>query len=290
MVAYRNRGASLALVLASIVAFSTTSDPVSRPVATEFYIPFITTDSNPRHGLAWSYMSLDGDAWRDYNLSWYYNWAAKGSAAVPDTVEFVPMIWCDDDYLKEKAVAYIPANYDGYIMVANEPEFPDQCGRGVGAIADLIHWTRETWPDAKLVGPHTHVCWWEDNPPRPPCGSYGPRFTVESLIWEYRERYNTDPPLFAYGVHYGDVVYWSRRLGEFLRELNIAPVLWYSEWNYCSEDMGGLEVWIDHLQSSSYVHRYAYWSNMVIGNHCSLADIETGNILPRGLIYSNAGR
>lgn len=263
--------------------------PLPLPPDTVMYMPLFRLDANPRHGLAWSYGSLDPDAWSDYQIAWYYHWSSKPWAHVPANVEFVPTIWCDDPDLWDRAVANIPPGFDGYILLANEPEFPDQCGATPERVAELVYRARQAWPRARLVAPQTHVCWWEDNPPVPPCGLYGERFTVESFIKTYRTKYGEDPPLHAYGVHYGDVTYWPDRLGAFLDGYGIDALLWYTEFNYCGE-VGAFQQRLNHLNTHPRVERYAYWSNLREDNLCALGIYPIGMPGERGRVYAGFGR
>ena len=280
--------AALALVLSSLGLAGSAPEPL--PPDVYFFLPVVKYSGNVKHGLAWSYGSADQDAWSDYNVSWYYHWSSKGWAWVPDSIEFVPTIWCDDAELWERATQNIPKNFDGYILLANEPEFPDQCNATPDRVAELVHRARDAFPEARLVAPQTHVCWWEDSPPRPPCGFYGERFTVEAFISAYRVKYGDDPPLAAYGVHYGDPTFWVGHLSEFLDSKGIDAMLWYSEFNFCTTDLGRFRSWLDHLNRSDRVLRYAYWSNRVENDHCALSYMDTGVLTPLGVVYRGEGR
>lgn len=279
------------LVVLGIVAGSgrAVAEPLPLPPDTVIYMPLIQLEANPRHGLAWSYGSLDRDAWSDYHISWYYHWASKPWSFVPSYVEFVPMIWCDDRDLWSRAVANIPTDFHGYILLANEPEFPDQCNATAERVAELVYRARQMWPSAKLVAPQSHVCWWEDNPSVPPCGIYGERFTVEAFIQAYRTKYGVNPPLHAYGVHYGDVTYWPDHLGAFLDSYGIDALLWYTEFNHC----GAVDLFdqrLDYLNAHPRVERYAYWSNLREDNLCALGIYPMGMPGERGRVYAGFGR
>lgn len=282
----------LALLLLIIPTVATYAEPLPLPPDSVMYMPIISTTSNERHGLAWSYGSLDMDAWRKYNLSWYYHWGSRAWSRVPSFVEFVPMIWCDDSDLWDRAVANIPANFTGYIMLANEPEFPDQCNATPDRVAELVYRARQQWPGAKLVAPHSNVCWWEINQPIPPCGIYGERFTVESFIIAYRDKYGTNPPLRAYGLHYGDVMYWTPRLSALLDRYGIDAPFWYSEFNYCGNDQRRFEAILQYLNDHPRIERYAYWSNMRADNLCVLTDNShyPFTMTWRGRVYAEFGR
>lgn len=267
------------------------AEPLPLPPDTVFYMPLVQFDGNPKHGLAWSFGGFDQNAADDYQITWYFHWAAKAYYFAPSYVEFVPMLWCDDTSMKDALLRSISTDYGGYLLIANEPEFPDQCDATAERVAELVHWTREQYPNAKLVAPQTHVCWWEDNPPTPPCGHYGPRFTVESFIRAYRAKYHADPPLVAYGVHYGDPAYWSDRLARFLDDQGLSEAtLWYTEFNYCGSDLKRFEATLNYLEQHPRVERYAYWSNLVAGDHCSLAYFDTRQLTPLGVTYRKAGQ
>lgn len=279
------------LLLMPVIA--TYAEPLPLPPDSVIYLPAVSTTANDRHGLAWSYGSLDMDAWSKYNISWYYHWSSKPWAHVPQSVEFVPMVWCDDAELWDMAVANIPADWDGYILLANEPEFPDQCNATPERVAELVHRARLMWPDAKLVAPQSHVCWWENDPPTPPCGLYGERFTVESFILAYRDKYGTIPPLHAYGLHYGDVMYWTPRLSALLDSYGIDAPVWYSEFNYCGDDAARFRAILQFLNGHPRVERYAYWSNMRADNLCALTDNNSRypyDATWRGRVYAEFGQ
>lgn len=284
------RRVTVTILLATMGMVCAAAAPLPLPPDTVMYMPLVRFDGNPKHGLAWSYGALDQDAWNDYSVTWYYHWSSKPWSFVPGYVEFVPTVWCDDADLWDRAVANIPPDFDGYILLANEPEFPDQCNATAERVAELVYRARQMWPGAKLVAPQTHVCWWEDKPPVPPCGLYGERFTVESFIRVYREKYQADPPLVAYGVHYGDPVYWVGRLGDFLDAQGIDALLWYSEFNYCGSDAGRFRQWLRFLEQHPRVLRYAYWSNLREDNQCALGIYPGGVPNERGRVYAGFGR
>lgn len=284
------RKAQTAILLVVVAgAARAAAAPLPLPPDTVLYFPLVRLDANPQHGLAWSYGSLDRDAWSDYQIAWYYHWASGPWAHVPEQVEFVPMVWCDDSDLWDRAVANIPTDFAGYILLANEPEFPDQCNATPERVAELVYRARQAWPRARLVAPQSHVCWWEDNPPVPPCGLYGERFTVEGFIKAYRVKYRTNPPLHAYGMHYGDVTYWPDRLSAFLDRYGIEAMLWYTEFNHCGS-MATFRQRLDYLNQHPRVERYAYWSNLRQDNECALGIYPGGVPNERGLVYAGFGR
>lgn len=281
----------LALLLLIIPAIATYAEPLPLPPDSVTYLPIIAVDGNDKHGLAYSYRYNDNMAWYNYRVTWYYHWSSNAFSQVPSFVEFVPMLWCDGVQHKANLQRYFDSSYTGYLMVGNEPEFSDQCGITPGRMAELVRWASEHYPLAKLVAPHSNVCWWENRQPVPPCGIYGERFTVEAFILAYRDKYGSNPPLHAYGLHYGDPLYWTGRIGAFLDSYGIDALLWYSEWNYCGNNVRRLEEILNHLNNDDRVERYAYWSNMRADNECALSD---GTQYParatwRGKVYATFG-
>jgi len=97
----------------------------------------------------WAFPGLAA-ALTDVRASWYYNWApARGNAAGPSTVEFVPMIW--------GAASVTDANLatvkrEGRVLLGfNEPDFADQANMSVEQALDL--WPRLMGTGMRLGSP-----------------------------------------------------------------------------------------------------------------------------------------
>ncbi len=251
------------------------------------YLPVVGRDASPKHCLAWSYISLSPNALAELNTNCYYHWASRPAAAAPGYATFYPMLWNDDRQLKTKLLVNVPRDYCGVILFANEPEFPDQADMTTARLIVMVDWLREMYPCAKLVGPQTHVCWYEFDqiPPCTPRGDY----TVEGFIREYKMGHRGEnPPIYAYGLHYGDVTVWPDRIGEMLKRYGITPRFFYTEWNYCGNNAGRLRNMLTFLNEEPTVEMYAYWSNLGSGN-CMLFDFEAGVINWRGRVYATYG-
>lgn len=278
----------LIVLAATLLASSrVTTAPLPGLSPTVTYLPYIYGEGAGRHGLAWSYVSRDRDAAADYAVSWYYHWSVKPVSGV--NAQFVPMLWSDDAQLKANLLNYWDREYCGFLLVANEPEFVTQADMTVPELIDLIDWLSVQYPCAKIVAPQTHVCWYEMNPPTPPCPSLtGPRFTVEEFIRTYQLTHEgASPPIYAWGLHYGNVTYWPERLAGLMQTLRVSQRFWYTEFNYCSSDMETFRIWMDYLSASPLVERYAYWTNMQETDYCVLSYYATGIPNERGRTYAS---
>jgi hypothetical protein len=260
-------------------------EPISR-----FYLPLFTVPRNERHGLAWSYRAQSPDAWDVFKVDWYYHWAYRPTSGVPASVQFVPMIWGDAAALKTAFLLAVPSSYCGPILFANEPEFPDQSNMTIERVVALLEWLIEHYPCAHYVGPQSHVCWYELKPPSGTCPSLGPRFTVEGFIVAWRNSHQgNNPPIHAYGLHYGNVLYWPDRITSMLRGYGIEPRFWYTEFNHCSESEAQFRIVMDYLNRHPAIERYAYWTNLRDDNLCALSDWFTGDATWRGRLYAGYG-
>lgn len=260
-------------------------EPISR-----FYLPLLTMPRNERHGLAWSYRSLSPDAPVTFQVDWYYHWAYRATSGVPANVQFVPMLWGDAAALKTGFLLAVPSTYCGPILFANEPEFPDQSNMTVERVIALLDWLVEHYPCASFIGPQSHVCWYELNPPAGTCPPLGPRFTVEGFIQSYRATHNgSNPPIHAYGLHYGNPLYWPERIAGMLDRYGIEPRFWYTEFNYCGESVAQFEVILNYLNRRQDIERYAFWTNLREDNQCALSDFNTGATTWRGVVYAGYG-
>lgn len=251
------------------------------------YLPLIMAPANPKHGLSWSYGADSQNAGTEVRASWYYHWAAKGWAHVPSQMEFVPMLWGNSKALRQKFLSAVPTSYCGFILFANEPEFASQSNMNVDDLVKLTDWLVEYYPCAKLVGPQSHVCYYEINT-HPLCPNWGGEFRVERYIQSYRSIHGKNPPVVAYGLHYGDTRFWPSRIADMLTRYGIAPAFWYTEFNYCGTSSITLRNILDGLNKDPLVHRYAYWSNLGTDN-CMLYDFETKLIDWRGRVYAEFG-
>lgn len=285
----RSKQAAFVSFLFAITALTTAAAPLPLPNNSVTYFPMTIWQGNDKHGLAWSWIGRDRDAWLDYNVTWYYHWSTKTIAGVE--AEFVPMIWDDRPSLKEQALRDISRDYCGYLLVANEPEFTTQANMTIAELISLIEWVAVMYPCAKLIAPQTHVCWYELNPPTPPCPRLtGERFTVEGFIRTYQATHEgANPPLYGYGLHYGAADIWPDRLARLLEQLQVEPVFWYTEFNYCGQTPERLSLWLNHLNNNPLVERYAYWTNLQEGDHCVLADFETRILTASGREYARWG-
>lgn len=278
----------MALLVVILLAHSPPAKSRPVPVIDTYavYMPTVMSDGQGKHGLAWSYISRDRDAAADYAVSWYYHWSIKPVAGV--NAQFVPMLWSDDAQLKANLLNYWNREYCGFLLVANEPEFMTQANMTVQELIDLIDWVAVQYPCAKIVAPQTHVCWYEMSPPTPPCPVLGERFTVERFIRTYQSTHEgASPPIYAWGLHYGNVTYWPERLARLMQTLRVPQRFWYTEFNYCSSDMSPFRDWLEYLNAEPVVERYAYWSNMQETDHCVLADYATGTPNERGRTYAS---
>ncbi len=264
--------------------------PVPLPANSVAYFPMVARgEINAKHGLAWSWIGRDLNATEDYHVTWYYHWGTRPVADV--TAEFVPMLWGDWPSLKAQLLRDVSREYCGFLLVANEPEFTTQADMSVDDLVALIDWLVVQYPCAKIVAPQTHVCWYELHPPVPPCPALqGERFTVEGFIRTYQATHEgANPPVDAWGLHYGDVRYWPERLAGVLTRLTVEPVFWYTEFNFCPDNLPRFEEWLAALNEDPLVERYAYWTNLQETDYCVLADFATGLLTERGRVYAGYG-
>ncbi len=279
----------LLLLIMPVMVYAAAPMPPPSSI-TRLYLPIVSTPSNERHGLAWSYISRSLNSWDEFNLSWYYHWGSKAVSHVPGSVEFVPMLWSDDLALKTAFLLRVPTDYCGYILFANEPEFSTQANMTVDEVVSLLDWLVEHYPCALFVGPQTHVCWYENDPPVGQCPALGPRFTVENFILTYRATHQgNNPPIAAYGLHYGDVLWWPNRIGAMLDRLGVDAPMWYTEFDYCGASVSQFRLIMDYLNRHPRIDRYAYWSNLREDNRCSLSDFVNGGITWQGVVYAESG-
>ena len=281
---------SLLWLIMPVMVYAAAPAPPPNQHIERAYFPLLMTPLNQRHGLAWSYISRSPSAWDTFNVDWYYHWSGRGVAGLPASVEFVPMLWGDDLALKTAFLLKVPSDYCGHILFANEPEFDTQSNMTVGEVVDLLDWLVTHYPCATFVGPQSHVCWFELNPPAGTCPPLGERFTVEGFILAYRaSHHGANPPVHAYGLHYGNPLYWPDRIEAMLDRLGIEAKLWYTEFNYCGESAARWRVELDYLNDHQTLERYAFWSNMREDNLCALSDLDTGATTWRGGVYAEYG-
>ena len=279
----------LLLLLPVGVYAAAPAPPPNLPIARS-YLPVLASPLNERHGLAWSYISRSPDAWDTFNVDWFYNWASKRTGDVPDNIQFVPMLWGDAAALKTAFLLKVPVTYCGPILFANEPEFDTQADMTVSEVVTLLDWLVAHYPCAVYIGPQSHVCWYELNPPVGTCPPLGERFTVEAFILAWRESHDgANPPVYAYGLHYGNPLYWPDRITSLLERYHITPRLWYTEFNHCGESVAHWRVILDYLNRHPNLERYAYWTNMREDNRCALSDFESGATTWLGGVYAEYG-
>ena len=116
---------------------------------------------SPKRGVAYDFASLTDLQALSAGVSWWYNWSAHPSNALPSTaaaqaaMDYIPMLW-NASYDAPSVEAYILANPGiKYLLVLNEPNLVDQ--------ADLTPaQAAAAWPGyeavaaatgAKIVGP-----------------------------------------------------------------------------------------------------------------------------------------
>lgn len=283
-------GLFLMMVVTAVGNERAAAAPLPLPPDSVTYFPAVMRgEVNEKHGLAWSWIGRDRDAWQDYQITWYYHWSTRPVAGV--AAEFVPMLWSDWPSLKEQILRDVSREYCGFLLVANEPEFTTQADMTIEDLIVLIDWVAVMYPCAKIVAPQTHVCWYELQPPVPPCPVLGnERFTVEGFIRAYQATHEgANPPVYAWGLHYGDVRYWPERLAGLMRQLTVPERFWYTEFNFCPDNLPRFEEWLIALNQDERVQRYAYWTNLQETDYCVLAEFATGLPNERGRVYAGFG-
>jgi hypothetical protein len=145
---------------------------------------------NPKKGIAAAYAWAFEDGHEPFRIGWYYTWSLyPGAWAAEPALEFIPMWPCHGtvDYV----VGLLGADYDGYLLIMNEPERPDQCTMSVDEAAQYYLMVRNALPNARLIGPQLI----HRNP--------GGDFTWYAAAWRERVRELTGsyPDVEGYGVH-----------------------------------------------------------------------------------------
>lgn len=286
---YEPRIAVLFLWLCLLGMGNAAAAPVPLPANSVMYFPIaVRGEVNEKHGLAWSWISRDPNAAEDYYVTWYYHWSTRPVNGV--AAEFVPMLWSDWPSLKAQLLRDVSREYCGYLLVANEPEFDTQANMTIEELIALIDWVAVQYPCAKIVAPQTHVCWYELHPPVPPCPVLGERFTVEKFIRTYQATHEgANPPVYAWGLHYGDVTVWPERLAGLMEQLTVPQRFWYTEFNFCPDNPPRFEEWLRYLNQNPLVERYAYWTNLQETDYCVLAYFASGEPNERGRVYAGYG-
>ena len=232
------------LILFLILSVSSTTEQVALGVqkielTSEFvYLPAMGNGlpSNGKFGLAYGYRWVENVQNQPLLLgvSHYHYWSSHLLDDPYPELPFIPFVWCANlspnrNSSFQYALAHIPGNYEGLFYVGNEAEIAEQCLKYIDwdvgecdvdatqehclynfpgqdpniIMADLLFAVREAWPQAKIVFPHMYA-------PHFPYGSEGLWSLIRTLEM-YELRYNETPPIYAVGLHYGDIPYEVQR-------------------------------------------------------------------------------
>lgn len=167
--------------------------------------------------------------------TWFYNW----STDFMGVEGFVPMSFYGDD-------PHLPASYDGYLLVFNEPENGGQTNLTPGAAAARTLALAATYPQARLIVGGT--------------GYSGRAWLSEyvKLLGDYRPA-----GLHVHGYVEGDISagaiieYWT-----WARSLGIGE-FWVTEFAETNGDMAAARRLIDWCRQNST--RYAWFTNRLSG-------------------------
>ena len=106
-------------------------------------------------GFTWSKIAPQY-RWSGSRISWGHSWSLRTGEA--EGVECVPMIWgltrpAYPNYGLDYAIKHLPEDYDGHLLVLNEPA--DEAQADLSPELGVYLWMQvcERWRDAKLIGP-----------------------------------------------------------------------------------------------------------------------------------------
>lgn len=207
--------------------------------------------------------------------SWIHDYSCAKTQTGGET--YVPFL--SDEAMSDRCATdqLIPADYDGYIMLYNEPELPFQAGLTVADALDLFAIDHARYPDAKWIAP--------------------------SMLWPNGEQWHTwfhqqvDNDLIAgIAVHFfwqdevaaiDEVYQWMVDMGLEDKEL------WVTEFSSCHnwEGTAELERIFNGYDNDPRVTRYAYYKARDDGSwwaECekALLDFETGDCLELGFVFN----
>lgn len=154
--------------------------------------------------------------------SWWFNWSQNNALGCDG---FVPMVYSD------KAPLTLPADYAGYVLLANEPNLGEQADMSLDALVEHCYDIETALPLAKLVSPALFMT-----------GKYGQgqkySYTYTDLVNAFQSRYGRPPRWSAWAVHSyaytpSQVVAWV----DAVRKEQVAV------------GMGALPVWVTEFGS-----------------------------------------
>lgn len=244
------------------------------------YLPITFHDwalGSPKKGLAWGFAGTYPDDYLPFHVRWYHDWGTSGPVD-NQYMEFVPFIWCDfgprspldtqnnhNFNLIKLAVQDLGNDYDGYLLIFNEPNFFNsnnpQCDKHPDEAAQIYVQIRTAFPDAKIVGPNLSEG-----------GGYSAINYVNLWREEVLELTGQYPELAGYGVHsyrgnHADTLDFLSIFYQAMQSWGDGDKeLWLTEFGYCEEFGVGHEQQIAELVNSlesteyDFVSRYAYYT------------------------------
>jgi hypothetical protein len=252
----------------------------AKSLTEQMYLPIAFNDwvlASKKKGLAWAFAGTYPNDYQPLHVRWYHDWGTTGPV---DTqfMEFVPFISCDfgaqSPYegrsakqvnLIQQAVQDLGTNYDGYLLIFNEPNFFNasnpQCDKHPDEAAQIYVDIRNAFPNAKIVGPNLSEG-----------GGYSAINYVELWRQEVFNLTGDYPDLAGYGVHIYRLNHNSAL--NFLNDFHQAmqtwgdgdKELWLTEFGFCNEwgptHTDEFRSLVEDLESSAYdfVTRYAYYT------------------------------
>jgi hypothetical protein len=260
--------------------FATIPDIDLRNLQAESYLPAMYNNwalGSPKKGLAWAFASTYPGDYLPFHVRWYHDWGTSGPVD-HQHMEFIPFIKCDygtvspydspsagSTDLIALAINNLDPDYDGYLLILNEPNFFNssnpQCDKHPDEAAQIYVHIRDAFPNAKIVGPNLS----ED-------GLYSAIEYVELWRAEVLNLTGDYPDVSGYGIHSYRLNHNStlNSLNDFHQAMQAwgegAKELWLMEFGFCGlwgeTHADEFEMLVDELESVDYdfVTRYAYYT------------------------------
>ena len=260
--------------------FPMASDIDLRNLDEESYLPIIFNEwalGSPKKGLAWGFAGRYPNDYLPLHVRWYHDWGTSGPVD-SEFMEFIPFIWCDygtsspydppnseSTNLIKLAQTNLDPDYDGYLLIFNEPNFFNsnnpQCDKHPDEAAQIYVQIRNAFPNAQIVGPNLSES-----------GLYSAIDYVELWRTEVLNLTGQYPNVVGYGVHSYRLNHNSTLnfLNDFYQAMQTwgegEKELWLTEFGFCKEwgptHVDELAELVNDMESSTYdfVTRYAYYT------------------------------
>ena len=206
------------------------------------------------------------------NAEWYYTYS------VCNDPRCVPMSWCGED-------PKLTTDYDGFVLLFNEPENPAQCNISPQTGIDRYRTLVEKYPNAKWVVGNS-IFW----------GNWS------NWLYQFRDLCVSDGLQlpYAWGVHIyirGSSSTWIPYIRDAMNRLHdgLGGTFWITEFAEINGNINTDDAMVRYFESEPWIERYAYFTNRAkgdepwypVGWNVQLFDWDTGVATQIGNWYAN---